>query len=225
MRCILISGRKGKRLHPDRVLPDPFLPNQVPPNRLLPNNPRPRNETCRHDDGRARVRGAGKPDLTERRRENMLAVLRHRQPGLSVILEGIHDPHNVSAILRTADATGVLEVQLIYENELFPRLGKKSSASAVKWIKRRPFASIRECYESLHRQGFLIYATRLDASSKSLYDLDLTGKIALVFGNEHRGVSGRDAELADGNFEIPMLGMIQSLNVSVACAIALYEAL
>jgi len=162
--------------------------------------------------------------LTERRRENMLAVLRHRQPGLSVILEGIHDPHNVSAILRTADATGVLEVQLIYENEVFPRLGKKSSASAVKWIKRRPFTSIGECYESLHSQGFLIYATRLDASSKSLYDLDLTGKIAFVFGNEHRGVSGKAAELADGNFQIPMLGMIQSLNVSVACAVALFEA-
>jgi len=163
--------------------------------------------------------------LTERRREKMLAVLRHRQPGLTIILEGIHDPHNVSAILRTADAVGVPEVQLIYESELFPRLGKKSSASAVKWIKRRPFASIRECYESLHSQGFLIYATRLDSSSKSLYDLDLTGKIALVFGNEHRGVSGRASELADGNFQIPMLGMIQSLNVSVACAVALFEAL
>ncbi len=155
----------------------------------------------------------------------MLDVLRHRQPGLTIILEGIHDPHNVSAILRTADAAGVLEVQLVYETEVFPRLGKKSSASAVKWVRRRPFASIRECYESLHSQGFLIHATRLDTSSKSLYDLDLTGKIAFVFGNEHRGVSRRAAELADGNFQIPMLGLIQSLNVSVACAVALFEAM
>lgn len=156
----------------------------------------------------------------------MMSVLKCRQPDLTVVVEDIHDPHNVSAILRSADAVGVLRVQLVYVNEKFPPVnrGKKSSASATKWVQRRAFTSIQECYDQLHREGFTIYATHLGKKSKSLYELDLTGKIALVFGNEHRGVSTEAAQLADENFQIPMLGMIQSLNVSVACAVSLYEA-
>jgi tRNA (guanosine-2'-O-)-methyltransferase len=166
---------------------------------------------------------AGK-DPASRREKKIMSVAEKRQPNLTVVLEGIHDPHNVSAILRSADAVGVLEVQLVYELEAFPRLGKKSSASALKWVKRRSFRSIKECYDRLHKEGFLVYATRLGASSKSIYDLDLTAGVALVFGNEHRGVSDTASSLADGNFQIPMRGMIQSLNVSVACAVSLYEA-
>jgi tRNA (guanosine-2'-O-)-methyltransferase len=154
----------------------------------------------------------------------MLSVLRHRQPDLTVVMENIHDPHNVSAMLRSADAVGVLEVQLVYDKEKFPRLGKKSSASASKWIRRRPYKGIKDCYDALHMEGFRIYATHLGTKSTSLYDLDLSAKVALVFGNEHRGVSAEASELADGNFQIPMMGMIQSLNVSVACAVTLYEA-
>lgn len=162
--------------------------------------------------------------MTERRREKMLNVLRKRQPGLTVVMEDIHDPHNVSAILRSADAVGILEVQLVYVNEKFPRLGKKSSASANKWLSRRPFTSIKDCYDRLHEEGFTICATHLGKTSRSLYDLDLTGNVALVFGNEHRGVSEDADRLADISFQIPMTGMIQSLNVSVACAVSLYEA-
>ena len=162
--------------------------------------------------------------MTERRRKKMMRVLRHRQRHLTVVIEDIHDPHNVSAMLRSADAVGIPEVQLVYVKDKLPRLGKKSSASAVKWVSRRSFTSIRECYEQLRKEGLLIYATRLDAKSQSLCDLDLTKKVALVFGNENRGVSEEAAKLADGNFQIPMVGMIQSLNVSVACAVALYEA-
>ena len=162
--------------------------------------------------------------MTERRKEKFLSVLRNRQSDLTVVVEDIFDPHNVSAILRSADAVGVLEVQLLYVNEEFPKLGKKSSASAIKWVRRRQFKSIKECYNKLHEEGFLIYATHLGKKSKSLYELDLTKKAAIVFGNEHRGVSTEAAKLADENFQIPMVGMIQSLNVSVACAVTLYEA-
>ena len=163
--------------------------------------------------------------MTERRKEKFLSVLHHRQPDLTVVMEDIFDPHNVSAVLRTADAVGILEVQLLYLNEEFPKLGKKSSASATKWVKRRNFKSISGCYDKLHEEGFTIYATHLGKKSKSLYELDLTKKVALVFGNEHRGVSTEAAKLADENFQIPMFGMIESLNVSVACAVSLYEAL
>lgn len=162
--------------------------------------------------------------MTEKRLKKIHTVLSHRQPDLTVVMENIHDPHNVSAVLRSADAVGVKEIQLVYDREDFPRVGKKSSASAAKWTVRRKFSSIGECYDALHKSGFLIYATHLSKRSVSLFELDLTKKVALVFGNEHRGVSDEAAKLADVNFQIPMMGMIQSLNVSVACAVVLYEA-
>jgi tRNA (guanosine-2'-O-)-methyltransferase len=139
-------------------------------------------------------------------------------------MENIHDPHNVSAMLRSCDAAGVMQVQLVYTQEEFPSIGRKSSASAAKWIALRKFRSPAECASRLRDEGFTILATHLGTSSVSLYELDLTSKIALVFGNEHRGVSDDFAARADRNFQIPMHGMIQSLNVSVACAVTLYEA-
>jgi tRNA (guanosine-2'-O-)-methyltransferase len=161
----------------------------------------------------------------ERRLRKLREVLRRRQPDLTVVMENIHDPHNVSAMLRSCDAAGVWEVQLIYTTEKFPRIGKKSSASAGKWVGRRSFGSVDACYGQLRKEGFRIYATHLGEPSRSLYEVDLTQRCAIVFGNEHRGVSDEAAEKADGTIHIPMFGMIQSLNVSVACAITLYEAL
>ena len=161
---------------------------------------------------------------SERRLARLESVIRHRQTDLIVILENIHDPHNVSAILRSCDAAGVMEVQLVYTGDEFPKLGKKSSASAKKWMEFRKFKSIPDCYNALRKDGFSIYATHLGKRTTSLYELDLSKKTALAFGNEHRGVSEEAAELADGNFMIPMFGMIQSLNVSVACGVTLFEA-
>ncbi len=161
---------------------------------------------------------------TDKRIKKINSVLKHRQPDLTIVMENIHDPHNVSAILRSADAVGVMGVQLVYTHEEFPKIGEKSSASARKWVSRRKFSSIDDCYSTLHAEGFRIYATHLGEESVSLYSLDLAHPVALVFGNEHRGVSDEAAEKADGNFLIPMVGMIQSLNVSVACAVSLYEA-
>ncbi len=162
---------------------------------------------------------------SERRLAKLESVLRQRQPDLTVVMENIHDPHNVSAMLRSCDAAGVMEAQLLYNSEAFPKIGKKSSASAGKWVERRKFKTVTECYAQLHEDGFRIYATRLDERSQSLYEIDLTRKVAIVFGNEHRGVSDEAARQADGVIRIPMFGMIQSLNVSVACAITLFEAL
>lgn len=159
-----------------------------------------------------------------RREERVRQVLERRQPDLTVVIENVHDPHNVSAVLRTADAVGIAQVHLIYTVEQFPKLGRKSSASARKWIEIRKFKSVRDCYRTLHEEGFTIFASRLDCEARSLYDLDLVKKTALVFGNEHRGVSDEAAECADGIFYIPMMGMVRSLNISVACAVALYEA-
>jgi len=140
------------------------------------------------------------------------------------VLENIHDPHNVSAILRSCDAAGVPKVSLIYNYEKFPRIGKKSSASAFKWVDREKFDTVEACYTRLRSQGFTILASSLNDTSKNFYDFDLTRKTAIVIGNEHRGISAEAEQLADSTVYIPMFGMIQSLNVSVSAAIMLYEA-
>lgn len=162
---------------------------------------------------------------SQRRLEKIRSVLSARQRDLAVVLENIHDPHNVSAIVRSCDAVGVLTIELLYTREKFPKIGKKSSSSANKWLERRKHVSVDECYGVLHAEGFRVLATRVDPGVQSLYDLDLCSPAAFVFGNEHRGVSEEAAQKADACFRIPMVGMIESLNVSVAAAVCLYEAL
>jgi len=162
---------------------------------------------------------------TEKRLEKITRVIKSRQHSLTVVLENIHDPHNVSAIFRTCDAVGIPKVSLVYNFEAFPRIGKKSSASAFKWVDKEKYKTVEECYSNLRKEGFKIFASSLTENSKNLYELDLTKKAAIVVGNEHRGVSDLSAELADEVFSIPQFGMVQSLNVSVATAVILYEAM
>ncbi len=161
----------------------------------------------------------------ERRKNKVFKVLEQRQPDLTVVMEDIHDPHNVSAMLRSADAVGIMGVNLVYTTAKYPKIGSKSSSSANKWITRRKFPSITECYGKLREEGFQILATKLDENARQLYEFDLTKPTAFVFGNEHAGVTDEAASLADSTVYIPMMGMIQSLNVSVACAVTIYEAL
>ncbi len=163
--------------------------------------------------------------LTEKRLNKFKAVAIARQHTFHLVLENVHDPHNVSAVLRTCDAAGIPAVSLLYYLEKFPRIGKKSSASAVKWIEKEKYTDIKVCYNSLREKGFKIYATSLTEGAVNLYDVNLSEKCAVVLGNEHRGVSDEAAELADKKIYIPMFGMVQSLNISVAAAVIIYEAL
>ncbi|MCL5031501.1 MAG: RNA methyltransferase [Bacteroidetes bacterium] len=162
---------------------------------------------------------------SEKRTQKIISVVSSRQKSLRVVLENIHDPHNVSAIFRTCDAVGVQKVSLLYYIEKFPKIGRKSSASAFKWVEKDKYKDVKTCYDDLKAEGFSIYASTLDENAVSFYELDLTKKVAIVLGNEHRGISEDAANLADKKFFIPMLGMVQSLNVSVAAAVILYEAL
>jgi tRNA (guanosine-2'-O-)-methyltransferase len=166
-----------------------------------------------------------KQTRTEKRINKIRAVVLKRQPSLKIILEDIHDPHNVSAIFRTCDAAGIPKVSLLYNIEKFPKIGKKSSASAFKWIEKEKFKSVEECYKQLRLEGYKIYVSSISEGAKDLYEIDLTKKVAIVMGNEHRGVSKEAEDLADEKFYIPMYGMVQSLNVSVSAAITIYEAL
>lgn len=154
----------------------------------------------------------------------MRAVLAQRQPDLTVVLENVHDPHNVSAVLRSCDAVGAASAHLVYAAGELPVISKGVSASAQRWLRLHKHISIDDCYATLRAQGCAIYATYLGAAH-DLYALDLTRPTALVFGNESLGVSAAARDGADGTVFIPMMGMVESLNISVACAVALYEAL
>lgn len=163
--------------------------------------------------------------MTPERKEKIHAVLDKRQPDLTVVLENVFDPHNISAVMRTCDAVGIQEIHVL--NTRIPphkKWGAKSSSSADKWLTIYQHTDARECFSILRKRYPTILTTHLSADAVSLHKLNLTGPTALVFGNEHEGVSEEIRNLADGNFKIPQVGIIRSLNISVACAVTLYEA-
>lgn len=163
--------------------------------------------------------------MTPERTAKLTSVLLHRQSTLTVVMENVHDPHNISAVMRTCDAVGIQDIYIL--NTKIPRhkkFGSKSSSSAAKWITIHQFTNAEECFEALRKNYEHIYATHLASGAINLYEIDFTKSVALVFGNEHDGVSEEILKLVDGNFIIPQLGIIQSLNISVACAVSIYEA-
>lgn len=161
---------------------------------------------------------------TIERRERAVNTLWQRQPDLTLVLANIHDPHNVSAIYRSCDAFGVSRVHLLYNNNVFPSLGEKSSASARKWVESQRHSSQRELIEKLRADQFQILATSFTKRARPLREWDFLKPVAIILGNEHDGVEKSLADAADGELYIPMHGMIQSFNVSVAAAIILAEA-
>lgn len=163
--------------------------------------------------------------MTPQRRDRLQHVLQHRQIDLCVVLENVHDPHNISAVMRSCDAVGIMEIFVI--NTTIPRhkkFGRRSSSSASKWIKVHQYTDLAACMHEVASRYHQILCTHLNESAKSLYELPLTLPTALVFGNEHHGVSEEMLGYCTGNFIIPQVGMIQSLNISVACAVSIYEA-
>jgi tRNA (guanosine-2'-O-)-methyltransferase len=163
--------------------------------------------------------------MTPQRTEKLTSVLNKRQPDITIVLENVFDPHNISAVMRTCDAVGVQDIYIL--NTKIPRhkkWGPRSSSSAAKWLTIHQYENAEECFSSLRKRYSSILTTHLSSDAVSLYQLNFTKSIALVFGNEHSGVSEEIRDLADGNFLIPQAGIIQSLNISVACAVTLYEA-
>ena len=163
---------------------------------------------------------------TDRRAQRIDGVLAYRQPSLTVVLENVHDPHNVAAVLRSCDAVGVLALHTVYTVETPPaNLARTTSGSASKWIDVIEHESIAACYTQLRSEGKRIVVAALDDGSVELHAQDFVQPVAVVFGNEQRGASDESVEKADGTVFIPMMGMVESLNISVACAVTLYEAM
>ncbi len=164
--------------------------------------------------------------MTPERRDRLLTVVNRRQGNLTVVLENVEDPHNISAVLRTCDAVGIQDIYvLMTKAPRHKRWGAKSSSSAAKWLTVHQYTDVNELFKALRTRFDKIYTTHLSSDAVSLYDIDFSGSVALIFGNEQKGVSDEIRALADGNFLIPMMGIIRSLNISVACAVSIYEAM
>ena len=167
-------------------------------------------------------------NLTKERLEKFKKAIKRRQNNLTVILENVHDHHNISAVLRTCDSVGIKEIFVLYTQpdltEEHLRLNKRVSSGARRWVNVNFYADVVACFEHVKKNYDKVYSTHLDETPASLYSLDLTQSVALLFGNEHVGVSKEALKYSDGNFIIPQMGLVQSLNISVACAVAVYEA-
>jgi len=163
--------------------------------------------------------------MTPERYNRLSSVLNKRQPDLTVVLENVFDPHNVSAVMRTCDAVGIQDVYIL-NNRIAPhkKWGYRSSSTAAEWLTIHQFTNVDECFSELRKRYKKIYATHLSDDAISLHQIDLTESVAMVFGNETFGVSEEIRNHVDGSFIIPQVGIIKSLNISVACAVTLYEA-
>jgi len=167
--------------------------------------------------------------VSDERLAKVTRVAQHRRQDVVVVLEDIYDPHNAQAIFRTCEVLGIQKVYLIsvFQDEFDPKsIGKSSSSSANKWLDFQWFYSTKECFDFLKSDGFSVVVTALTDRSESLQKSKFDeGKVALVLGNEHRGVTYDALALADRVVKIDMFGMTQSLNVSVSTALCLYEIL
>ncbi len=160
--------------------------------------------------------------LTERRQARIEEVLSRRTRDLILVLEGVHDPHNVAACLRTAEGLGLQEVHIIAPGDYRPH--KKVSQGADKWLDIHRHQTPEAAAAALRGRGYRLFAAALTPGACSIDDLDFTKKTAVVLGNEHEGISGELLALCDGAFVIPMRGFTQSFNISVAAAITVYHA-
>ncbi len=161
---------------------------------------------------------------TDQRRRRIETVLSRRQPDLRVVLEEVTITHNASAVARTCEATGAFNLHIITSQPDQVSFNEAISTRAEKWLALHFHRTTEDCLSLLKNQGFKIAVTTLTGETVSYAEIDYCQPIAIVFGNESEGVSARALELADYRLKIPMVGMVQSLNLSVCVGIILYEA-
>jgi tRNA (guanosine-2'-O-)-methyltransferase len=162
---------------------------------------------------------------TKERIGKVKRVLSLRHPDLRVVLEEVTNTHNASAVVRTCDAAGILYVDVISRNSEPLPVNEAISTRAEKWIQLNYYSSASECFASLRKKGLKIAATHLGEETLPYTELDYAQPLAIVFGNESEGISEKALNLADYKIKIPLIGMVQSLNLSVSVGVILYEAM
>jgi len=157
------------------------------------------------------------------RYQKAIAVLNRRQTDLTVVMEHVHKPHNLAAVIRTCDAVGIPDIHAVTEVSGF-RMRQKAASGSGKWVNIRTHDHVSEALTQLRDRGHAIYCAHFSEKARDFRTIDYTQPMAIVMGSELKGVSEEAQEMADGEISIPMMGMVQSLNVSVAAALILYEA-
>lgn len=160
---------------------------------------------------------------TSRRIHRIAKAIHNRQPDLIIALDGVHDQHNLSAVLRSADATGVGRVIWFPDIRKPETVNPEVSKGSEKWVKLETVGNLKNRLSELKKQGFKIAATHMGARAVDFRSLDWTSPWVVVMGNEQSGCSDDILEVADENIFLPMLGFVQSLNISVASAVIMYE--
>lgn len=161
--------------------------------------------------------------MNERRYRRICQMMAMRQPDLTLCLEEIHKPHNVSAIVRSADAVGIHQIHAIWPDQQV-KLSVSSAAGSNSWVKVISHVSTEDAISQIKSQGMQVLVTNLSEHAVDFREIDYTQPTCIMMGQEKKGISTKALELADQHIIIPMVGMVQSLNVSVASALILYEA-
>lgn len=161
--------------------------------------------------------------MIPRRYQRLKQVLNQRQPDLTVLAEDVHKPHNLSAIIRTCDAVGVFAIHAVNRHSDTPTFSQVAQGSE-KWINLHFHADIKTAIKHLQQSNHKVYAAHLSDVAIDYRQVDYTQPTAILLGTEKWGVTSEAADLVDGHIIIPMQGMVQSLNVSVANAVILFEA-
>ena len=157
------------------------------------------------------------------RYQKIQQALARRQPDLTVLTEYVHKPHNLAAIIRTCDAVGIFEIHTV--NVVKKVISYKRVARGCdKWVNVYAHSDMKTAVDYLKRKKFKIYAAHFTDDAQDYRQIDYTQPMTILLGSEKWGVSQETATLADGNIIIPMMGMVSSLNVSVAAGIILFEA-
>lgn len=165
--------------------------------------------------------------ITPHKKKVMERVLAKRTRHITVVLEDIFKPHNASAVIRTCDCFGLQDMHVIEKTNQY-KVNPYVTRGASQWVDlhkyyREDGKSVDACFDSLRKSGYKIYGSSPSADSISIYDLQPEEKLALVFGNEHEGISGEVKSKADGLVHIPMLGFTDSFNISVSASIFLFD--
>lgn len=162
--------------------------------------------------------------MSPERYQKILAVLKRRQLDLTVVMEDVHKPHNLAAIVRSCDAVGIHQIHVVADRPRI-RLRHKAASGCYKWVQYQTHTTTRAAYDHLRKNGFRILAAHPGSAGTHYRAADYTQPSAIVVGAELQGLSRDAIELADGQISIPQIGMVRSLNVSVAVALILFEAM
>lgn len=161
--------------------------------------------------------------VTEDRSETLSRALDRRTRETVLVLEDVANAHNAAAVLRSAEAFGLFEIHLVQSDETRFHVSRNVASGANKWLDLRWHDQTESCFSKLRENGYEIWASDLHGDAVSIEEIDVSKKIALVFGNERNGISEAARSLSDRHFYLPMKGFVESLNISVAAAVACYE--